>query len=97
MITAHAGALGTRANSLESLKTCVDFFGASGCIEVDVRFNGAGVPVLTHNAPIFGENTLELSRLFELIKGTNITLNLDLKERSNLGEIQRLGKVFSVL
>jgi len=97
MITAHAGALGTEDNSLASLKTCLAFFGGNGCIEVDVRFNAQGAPILTHDAPKPGGPPPLLSEFFAMLQGSSTRVNLDLKETSNLPEVQRLAEEYSVL
>ena len=97
MITAHAGALGTKDNTLDSLKTCLDFFNGSGCVEVDVRFDAAGAPILTHDAPKPGENPPLLSEFFTLLQDYSTRVNLDLKSTANLPEVERLAEAYGVL
>jgi len=96
-VTAHAGALGTKDNTYESLKTCLDFIGGEGCIETDVRFNSEGTPLLWHNTPKESDKPLLLSEFFTLLKGYPAHVNLDLKEYSNLPEVRRLAEEYGVL
>jgi glycerophosphoryl diester phosphodiesterase len=94
-ITAHAGALGTKANTRESLIACMDFVG-EGCVEADVRFDSDGTPVLSHDPLFTGKKAMPLSELFELLNGNDTRVNLDLKEKSNLPELQRLAEKYGV-
>jgi len=96
IITAHAGALDTQANTLESLQTCLEFLGGS-CVEVDVRFDAQGVPILTHDAPGPGEQPALLEDFFALLQNFPARVNLDIKDPANLPEIQRLGGEYGVL
>jgi len=96
-ITAHAGALGTEDNTLASLQTCLEFFDGGGCVEVDVHFDAAGVPILTHDLPEPGERPPLLSEFFALLRGFPARVNLDLKSTANLPEVQRLAEQYGVL
>jgi len=96
-ITAHAGSLGTKANSYDSIKACLDFIGDSGCIEVDVRFNKRGVPVLCHNASEANASPVTLAELFALLKNCRTRVNLDMKRHSHMPEVQRLAEEYGVL
>ena len=48
MITAHTGCLGTKANSLDSLRAALE--SGANAVEFDVRFQTDGTPVLSHDA-----------------------------------------------
>ena len=101
-ITAHAGALNTEDNSLESIKTSIDFIlvqlEGSGILEVDVRFTADGTPVLAHNTVSAGKSYVTLAELFALLQPCpGIRVNLDLKEKTNLAEVCRLGQEYRVL
>ncbi|MDR1735065.1 MAG: glycerophosphodiester phosphodiesterase [Oscillospiraceae bacterium] len=92
-ITAHAGALGTKDNTLESIQTCLDFIG-KGNIEVDVRFTPGGTPVLGHDA---AEDGLFLSALFALAKDYPVKINLDMKEKEgNTAAIVELANAYKL-
>lgn len=96
-VTAHAGALGTKANTLPSIEKCLAFIG-SGCIEVDVRFGKDGTPILTHDATAGGNDVVLLADAMDLIaQYPAVRVNLDLKEYSNIPEIQRLAEEKGIL
>lgn len=78
-VTAHAGALKTEDNTLESVKAGLECVG-SGCIEVDVRFLKDGTPVLHHNKA--SESCTRLEDVFRLMQDYKGSINLDLKEHS---------------
>lgn len=85
-VTAHTGCEGTEANSLEAIARGA----ASGAnaVEFDVRFlNGA--PVLAHDKSE-GELLSFAEALDEVKKYDGLELNIDLKEYSNLPEVQRI-------
>ena len=76
MITAHAGAEDTPANTMESIRILADC--GADAIEVDVRLLN-GVPVMTHDAP--GEHCEPLlDCLAELARHDGLRVNLDMKE-----------------
>ena len=76
MITAHAGAEDTLANTMESIRVLAAC--GADAIEVDVRLLN-GVPVMTHDAP--GEHCEPLSDcLAELARHDGLRVNLDMKE-----------------
>ena len=88
-VTAHAGALNTPENTAESLRACLAFVGP-GVVEVDLRFSRAGVPVLSHHAPVPAD-ALPLEDCFRLAQGYEAQFNLDLKEsRGNLAAVRGL-------
>ena len=91
-ITAHAGCMGTKDNSPESIKVGIE---NAEIIEIDLRFNSDGVPVLTHNSVKGGEMTLD--ELFEAVaKNEKTKVNVDLKEFSGLSAVDELAEKHGV-
>ena len=81
LITAHAGCMGTAADSIESVAKGLEE--GTDVIEVDVRFTNDQVPVLSHNR--FSKSGIsslvKLEEVFVLIKESeHVVLNKDLKE-----------------
>lgn len=88
-ITAHAGALNTVPNTRESLRTCLEFAGR-GIVEVDLRFDAAGKPMLSHNAPV-GKDAFSLEECFAMARAYQAGFNLDLKEaHGNIAAVREL-------
>jgi glycerophosphoryl diester phosphodiesterase len=92
-VTAHAGSLGTPANSRESfLKalTCpVDF------LEADIRFTPAGEAYLSHDRlpPTRQRDAMRLKELLALVaRRPKVRLNLDMKEVTGLARMATLVK-----
>lgn len=84
LVTAHAGAEGTRENSLEGLKTLLDC--GADLLEADLRRAG-GELVLSHDRPGSGAGGALLSDALTLLRQRpGLRLNVDLKEPSLLGE-----------
>jgi len=81
-ITAHAGAMNTEANTLDSVKVCIEA-AKTGNIEVDVRFLADGTPVLGHDEGQKGEGAT-LADCLTLVAQSQAGINLDLKEWSNI-------------
>ena len=48
LITAHTGCLGTKLNSLDSLRAALE--SGANAVEFDIRFQSDGTPVLSHDA-----------------------------------------------
>jgi len=86
-ITAHSGALQTKDNTFESIKAGLAFVG-EGCIEVDVRFLPDGTPALDHDR--VDQNSVKLEAVFELMQGYKGSINLDMKEHSNISAMVKL-------
>ena len=81
-ITAHAGAMNTEANTLDSVKACIAA-AKTGNIEVDVRFLADGTPVLGHDEQHKLKGTT-LADCLALLAQSQAGINLDLKEWSNI-------------
>lgn len=75
--TAHAGALNTEDNTLDSARAGLACVG-SGCIEVDVRFLPDGDAVLHHNAA--SQDCARLEDVFAMMQNYEGSINLDMKE-----------------
>lgn len=83
LVTAHAGCLGTEANSLDSLEAA--FRSGADIVEVDVRAAPGG-PVLSHDPAETGGRYLSLDEALDFAERGRTTLNLDVKESSALPE-----------
>lgn len=86
LITAHAGCLDKELDGLdyirEALKYDVDI------VEVDVRFNKYGVPVLSHDEIEDHNGLVTLKEALTLIKKReNVMVNLDMKETTHIRNI----------
>lgn len=95
-VTAHAGALGTIPNSMDSILTALKFM-EKGIVEVDVRFSPSGEPVLSHDeVKDDGSSHVSLEDFFKVLKDYPAGANLDLKDFTNLSVIQTLAEKYSV-
>ena len=85
-VTAHAGAMNTVPNTLESVRACL----ACGAhvLEVDVRFLPDGEPVLGHNSA--GPGSAKLEEAFALLGEGDMQINLDMKEKSGIPRMAEL-------
>ncbi len=90
-ITCHAGSFGTKANSLESLQTAVDW--GADIVEFDVSFRPDGTAVIIHDsAPKMNQGVL-LDEALKIVAGVDkCRINLDIKSTANLPEVDRLVK-----
>lgn len=77
-ITAHTGSFDTEYNSLEYVEACIK--NKAQVIEVDVRTRPNGTVVISHELAATNSSAVEISKVFELIKNTDIMVNLDIKE-----------------
>lgn len=90
-ITAHSGCDGTAADSIESVSAGIRN-GADG-VEVDVRYNGRGELILSHDRDKTGEYPGHpgLAEAFELVrKDGRIGINCDIKERETVPTVLKL-------
>jgi len=88
-ITAHAGALNTKANTPESIKAGLDFV-EMGSVEVDVRFDAQKNIVLSHDTVKGSGKHTTLAEALELLKTYPARMNLDLKEITDVAAVQKL-------
>lgn len=88
-ITCHAGALGTKANTVDSVRTAVKW--GAQIVEFDVTFRPSGLPVIIHSgSPSESEGELLSEALAAVAESDTCRINLDIKSTSNLPEVDRL-------
>jgi len=87
-ITAHTGAFDTKDNTIESIEVAVE--NGIKVVEVDVRQRPNGTLVMGHDIIVTNSDGVELSSAFDLIKGTDVMLNLDVKESRELNALHDL-------
>jgi glycerophosphoryl diester phosphodiesterase len=94
-VTAHAGAMGTRANSVASLRKAV--LAGADVVEVDVSLRPNGLPVIIHNsAPSSRQGVLLEHALIEIVESC-VQINLDLKSFNTLQTVQQLVEKYRLL
>lgn len=84
-ITAHSGAFDTEENSLDFIKTAIN--NNVEVIELDIRQRPNGTLVMSHDLVVTNNDGVELSSALQLLKGTDILINLDIKEMRTLNEL----------
>ena len=87
--TCHAGAMLTKANSLESVREAIEW--GAQIVEFDVSFRPSGTAVIIHN----GNPTEKMGVLLEdalkiVADSETCKINLDLKSTANVAEVDRL-------
>lgn len=83
--------MNTTANTVESI--IAGFDSGADIIEIDIRFDSEMTPVLSHDRVAKGGSYTTLSAAFDVIKNyPDKKVNLDLKETTNLPEVERLAK-----
>ncbi len=88
-VTHHAGAMGQKPNTLESVSYSV-YHGAK-CIEVDVSFRPDGTPVIIHSDSPSQNQGESLDMALKIIAGSRkCKINLDLKSTANLPAVDEL-------
>ncbi len=90
LITAHAGCEATRQDSLEALKAALAL--QADCVEVDVRLDGDGRPVLSHDKREQYIGAVPLAQAFQLVADAGVSVNCDLKEPAALYPVLALAK-----
>ncbi len=94
-VTSHAGAFGTKANSISSVRTAVEC--GSDVVEFDVSFRPDGTAVIIHNSsPSQRQGVLLEKALEEVAKSKECKINLDIKSTANLPEVDKLVKAFGL-
>lgn len=94
-ITAHSGAFNTVDNSLENIQAVVD--NKVEVCEFDVRLRPDGTVVLSHDLVVSNNDGVELATAFEMLKGTGIYINLDIKETRALAPLNALVEQYDML
>ncbi len=90
-ITCHAGAFHTKANSLDSIRTALDW--GADIVEFDVSFRPDGTAVIIHNSsPSENQGVLLDVALKTVASVKKCKINLDIKSTANLPEVDRLVK-----
>lgn len=87
-ITAHTGAYDTRMNSLESVKAALE--NSAQIIELDIRQRPDHTVVMSHDIVVTNNDGVELEKAFELLRDTEIMINLDIKETRVLNPLYQL-------
>lgn len=81
-LIAHAGFMGTKPNSIESIIEALKY--TMDALEVDVRFNENSEAVLSHDPIDPIKPLVKLEEVIALIKAYKVDLNLDIKENEGL-------------
>lgn len=93
LITAHAGAEGTRDNSLESLKTLAAL--GADAVEMDIYPDEAGELRLSHDKP--GASAPTLKEAFQILEGYPcLRINCDLKRTGLAAPVLSLARDFGL-
>lgn len=88
-VTCHSGSMGTKDNSVESVENAIRI--GADVVEFDVRFRSDGTPVMSHDKT--GVNkAVEVEEAFKVIASdeNEIKINLDIKETTNLVNLEKL-------
>lgn len=95
-VTAHSGSNGTPDNSIESIENAIAV--KADVVEFDVRFRPDGTPVMAHDPVLSNKRGVLIEDAFRAVtkKGVTIQLNLDIKETSNLEELQMLVETYKL-
>ena len=94
-ITAHSGAYGTEANSMEFVKNAIK--NNAKVIELDIRQRPDGTVVMGHDIIPTNSSGTELKSVFEVVKGNKVMLNLDIKELRLLSALHDLIIEYSMI
>jgi glycerophosphoryl diester phosphodiesterase len=92
-ITAHSGCDGTKQDSLESVRAGI--LNGADAVEVDVRSNGEGALILSHDRDESRtyQGHASLADVFELaVRNKRIGVNCDLKERETVRAVLHLAE-----
>ncbi|MGN0533990.1 MAG: glycerophosphodiester phosphodiesterase [Eubacterium sp.] len=84
-ITAHTGAYNTPMNSLDFVKAAID--NNAAVVELDIRQRPDSTLVMSHDIVVTNNDGVELEGALELLKNTNIQINLDIKETKVLNSL----------
>jgi len=81
-VCAHTGCYGTPDNSLEAIQAAIDH--GADAVEFDVRQRLDGTVVMSHDIITTNSDGVEVRSAFELIKDTDLRVNLDIKDTRTL-------------
>ena len=87
-ITAHTGAYDTQMNSLESIQAALD--NNADVLELDVRQRPDGTVIMHHDIVVTNSEGVPLTEAFALLKGSDIKINLDIKDTKALNNLYEL-------
>lgn len=87
-VTAHTGCFNTSENSIEFVQTAIN--NNVAVVELDIRQRPNGVLVMNHDIVVTNNDGVLLEDAFKLLKGTNILINLDIKETRTLNALHDL-------
>lgn len=87
-ITAHTGAYNTKMNSIESVQAAID--NNAQVLELDVRQRPDGTVIMNHDIVVTNNEGIPISQAFELLKDSDIKINLDIKDTKTLNELYKL-------
>lgn len=88
-ITAHAGCMGTRMDSIESVEAGIKY--GADIIEIDLNIDGSGILVLSHDNPKAEIKYPAFEEVLEIIKKEQyLVLNIDIKDIKVLGKLNRI-------
>lgn len=88
-ITAHAGCMDTRMDSIESLEAAVKY--GADIIEVDLNIDKNKNLVLSHDLPEEGIDYIQFYMVLEIMKKhRNILLNIDVKNSDVLSKLNNM-------
>lgn len=95
-VTAHAGAMRTKANTISSVEKILET--KADIVEFDVSFRPDGTPVTIHkDNPSQTQGELFENMLEAVAKSNKLKINLDLKSEKNLPAIEELVKRVGLL
>lgn len=94
-ITAHTGSFDTAENSIESIESAIR--NNVAVLEFDVRQRPDGTLVMAHDIVVTNNNGVEIKDAFELLKNTDIMINLDIKETRTLNALHDLLVEYNLL
>lgn len=87
-ITVHTGAYNTQMNSIDSVKVAID--NNAKVIEVDIRQRPDGTVVMAHDLVVTNNDGVPFEEIVPLLKGTDIGINLDIKETRVLNNLHKI-------
>ena len=92
-ITAHSGCMDMPDNSVEAMTKGVE--AGADIIEVDLRYDEDGEPVLAHDDPVGGE--ISLATVFAFLeRNPDVMANIDVKDTEHLENVAAMAESFEV-